>query len=247
MCHSQLFRLSFAEGSRLRSIGDEACKRFEYLSTVVLPAALVTIGKQAFSYCEKLASVEFGAGSGLREVGERAFEYCKALKTIALPSSVETIGAKAFMWCTSLADVTLGANSQLRYIGEAAFKSTPALRRFSPLPPGVVTEDGAFDESGLGTSPEDDVPLPQNVGAVCPNCGHSGEFVERDGISVWRCPVSLAVLPCMLPPPLVCFWWCLIWDNSCWKVPGMRCPCCKESITRERWERMCQTGSEVRV
>ena len=68
---SALEKVTFAEGSKLKEIGD--C---------------------AFGYCTLLTSIELP--EGLTTIGDNSFEDCKALSIIVIPSSVTSIGSDAF-------------------------------------------------------------------------------------------------------------------------------------------------------
>ena len=68
---SALEKVTFAEGSKLKEIGD--C---------------------AFGYCTLLTSIELP--EGLTTIGDNSFEDCKALSKIVIPSSVTSIGSDAF-------------------------------------------------------------------------------------------------------------------------------------------------------
>ncbi len=75
------------------------------------------IGKDAFSYCQSLVSVELP--STLKEIGETAFKYCKTLAGIRIPEGVATIGKSAFYGCTALTGIAIP--STVTRIGDEAF------------------------------------------------------------------------------------------------------------------------------
>ncbi|MBQ4569142.1 MAG: leucine-rich repeat protein [Ruminococcus sp.] len=75
------------------------------------------LGKDAFSYCQSLASVELP--STLKDIGETAFKYCKTLAGIRIPEGVEVIGKSAFYGCTALTGITIP--STVNRIGDEAF------------------------------------------------------------------------------------------------------------------------------
>ena len=63
---------------------------------------VITVGKQAFSRCEKLTKVELPA---LATIGEQAFQDCIGLEEIELPAT--TIGSYLFGGCTELTTLSL--------------------------------------------------------------------------------------------------------------------------------------------
>ena len=63
---------------------------------------VTTVGKQAFSRCEKLTKVELPA---LATIGEQAFQDCIGLEEIELPAT--TIGSYLFGGCTELTTLSL--------------------------------------------------------------------------------------------------------------------------------------------
>lgn len=91
--------VTFAEGSQLESIEDEAfyyCK----LKSITIPAGVKTIGTSAFSSCPQLTSVTFADNSQLETIGASAFASTSsmknALENIVIPASVTKIGSSAF-------------------------------------------------------------------------------------------------------------------------------------------------------
>lgn len=75
------------------SISDGAFTNSSIVS-IVLPDSLISIGKNAFRYSDHLTSVSFG--SGLLSIGESAFEECGGLRSVILSQGLETIGKRAF-------------------------------------------------------------------------------------------------------------------------------------------------------
>ena len=69
----------------------EGCKR---LTTLELPSTVRTVCKFAFSECSTLANLKLN--EGLTEIGNYAFGGCAALKALTLPSTVQTLGYGLF-------------------------------------------------------------------------------------------------------------------------------------------------------
>ena len=96
------------------SLSDHALHGCTALSTVALPASLRTVGTYAFAGCTSLASVELPAG--LYGIGDGAFSGCTALSTVTLPASLTALGSAVF----SGTNVMTTADDGLLYLGSAA-------------------------------------------------------------------------------------------------------------------------------
>ena len=101
--------------------------------------SVTSIGNNAFSACESLASVTIG--NGVTSIGEWAFYGCSSLTSIAIPNSVTSIGSEAFYGCSSLTSVTIG--NSVTSIGEIAFVECYSLSS-------IVVESGnaTYDSRG---------------------------------------------------------------------------------------------------
>lgn len=80
------------------------------LKSIKFPANVTAIeagssASGAFSYCEKLESVDL---SGITTIGRDAFSY-SGLKSVSVPKTCTSIGNQAFRWCYSLADIYFDA------------------------------------------------------------------------------------------------------------------------------------------
>ncbi len=98
------------------------------LRSVVLPASLKKIGRNAFMDCTSLESVTFAEGSQIETFGEGCFSGA-GLKEITIPQSVKTIEREAFYGCPALKTVHLSANTTS--VSPEAFKHCEDLREFT--------------------------------------------------------------------------------------------------------------------
>ena len=95
------------------SIGEYAFEE-ENFTSVNLPDGIMTIGKEAFNYCENLTSINF-------------------------PSSLKTIGSNAFAYCNKLTSAfEQSPSSALR------LTARPVTRTVSPTTPSASTTPGIF-------------------------------------------------------------------------------------------------------
>ena len=90
------------------------------LSSVTIPACVVTIGYAAFYNCTNLSEVVFAKGSKLTNIPDDAF-YGTALSSINLPDAITSIGDNAF-YGTTLESINIP--SSVISIGNDAFNST---------------------------------------------------------------------------------------------------------------------------
>ena len=140
---ASLETVTFDGESNLTSIGSEAFSCCDKLASFTIPAKVGTIGDSAFYGCTNLATVTFDEESNLTSIGNMAFRD-SGLTSVAIPSSVETIGEMAFYYCTNLATVTFDGESNLKSIGNEAFIDSGLTSVTIPLSVTSVGTD-AFD------------------------------------------------------------------------------------------------------
>lgn len=107
----------------VESIGDEAFSGCEALEWIEFPETMKSIGAFAFSDCTSLYTVLLP--EGLEKIADGTFRDCEALMSIGLPSTLKTIGTRAFFGCKALENIDLP--SGLAVIGESAFENCSAL------------------------------------------------------------------------------------------------------------------------
>ncbi len=107
------------------------------ITSVTLPASVVTIAENAFNGCLKLESVNLG--DGVTIIGKSAFRNCNSLLSIVIPDQVISVGEYAFADCEKLANVTVGSDSDY---GDNVFANTPWYEaNKTPTPPTDVFVD----------------------------------------------------------------------------------------------------------
>lgn len=117
------------------SIGDEAFSYCEKLVRITLPNSITDIGSNAFSYCNSLRSINIP--NVVESIGDNAFACCRNLERIIIPESITEIGYMAFSGCSKLKSITI-PNSIIK-IGSEAFTECESLTEFKGK---YASEDG---------------------------------------------------------------------------------------------------------
>ena len=138
---TNLTTLDLSEMDGLIKVAGSARNDIGRLTTVIFPANLKTIGRNAFYNCDALKNAVFP--DGLRSIEEGAFWSCRSLATAVFPDSLQTIKANAFYNCSSLTEVTFPRN--LETVGDLAFTNCTSLKSFT-----VADGNGYFSsENGV--------------------------------------------------------------------------------------------------
>ena len=87
------------------SIAHAAFANCAEITTINLPASLVTIDDSVFTNCSKLAIQSLPAN--LTNIGEYAFKGCADIFYLPIPNSVNRIGKYAFANCSGISDLTI--------------------------------------------------------------------------------------------------------------------------------------------
>ncbi|MBR3098561.1 MAG: leucine-rich repeat domain-containing protein [Clostridia bacterium] len=103
--------LTFARGSVLREIGEEAFDLCFSLRKAELPDSVQTVGNAAFRDCRLLSSVNLG--NGITSVGKEAFKHCSALAQFIVPDSLTEIGEDLLLFHGSKLKVTCSEESAM--------------------------------------------------------------------------------------------------------------------------------------
>ena len=74
-----------------------------------IPNGILSIGNEAFSFCESLTSVTIP--DGVTSIGDLAFYYCESLTSVTLPDSLTSIGYGAFYSCPEQLTFTVPMDS----------------------------------------------------------------------------------------------------------------------------------------
>ena len=85
-------------------IGNSAFSNMSRLTSIEIPASVISIDTGAFSNCTGLTSIIIG--NGVTSIGTMAFLGCTGLTSIEIPASVTTIKGVAFERCSKLTNIT---------------------------------------------------------------------------------------------------------------------------------------------
>ena len=87
-------------GYKVTSIGTDAFRSCDSLSTIVIPDSVTSIGKCAFWYCSSLSTIVIP--DSITSIGDNAFYECSSLSSVTIGNGVTSIGGCAFKGCSSL-------------------------------------------------------------------------------------------------------------------------------------------------
>ena len=109
------------------SIGYEAFRGCNSLTSVTIGNGVTNIGENAFLLCSGLTSIAIG--NSVTSIGSASFSGCSSLTSITIPDNVTSIGDWAFSSCNSIASITIG--NGVTNIGENAFLGCNSLARIT--------------------------------------------------------------------------------------------------------------------
>ena len=130
------------------SIGEDAFKKCEYLTSVNIsdsvtsicycafcgctsltniniPDSVTNIGSYAFSSCKKLTSIRIS--DNITSISDYTFGACTSLKSVNIPYNVKRIGNDTFGYCESLTSIEIP--DSVTEIGSLAFEHCTSLTR----------------------------------------------------------------------------------------------------------------------
>ena len=101
---------------KVTTVGNNAFKYCNNLTSVTLSSGLVSIGNYSF---QNVGIKEIVFPNTLKSIGEDAFEDCWKITTVTLPENLESVGSYAFSYMSNLQKVVLP--STIQSIGNRAF------------------------------------------------------------------------------------------------------------------------------
>ena len=100
---TEVYIPSVYKGRPVLSIGYEAFRNCDSLTSITIPDSVTSIGTAAFSDCGSLTSITIP--DSVTSIGSSAFSDCDSLESITIPDSVTSTGYSAFFGCDSLEGV----------------------------------------------------------------------------------------------------------------------------------------------
>ena len=128
-----------AIGNSVMTIGKQAFSYCRSLISITIPDSVTTIGESAFSNCDSLTSITIP--DSVTTIGYATFAGCSSLTSVTIPDSVTTIGDSAFSSCRSLISITIPDN--VTTIGSYAFQGCDSLTSIT-IPDGLTTIGGDY-------------------------------------------------------------------------------------------------------
>lgn len=122
--YSEILGVSLPSG--LSQITVKAFFQASFLTNLVIPAGVTTIGPGAFEECSNLQGVDF-LSDQLGTLGASAFSGCSQLRSIRIPINVRSLNDSLFSGCASLTNVTIQGN--LDEIHPKAFENCTLLKQ----------------------------------------------------------------------------------------------------------------------
>ena len=116
--------------STVKSIGENAFRNCDALTSIVIPDGVETLGNYVFFDCNNLLSATIG--EGVTTIPYCAFDDDYALSVVSLPSTLTAIGERAFNTCRSLTSITIPEN--VTSIASQAFTECDKLTSIYSLP-----------------------------------------------------------------------------------------------------------------
>ena len=105
------------------SVGTDAFRDYNGLTTINIPKSVTTIGESAFRGCSGLTSINLP--DSLTNIGDYAYCGCAGLTSTILPDSLKTIGWYAFAGCSGITSVIIP--DKVTWIGKYAFNNCQGL------------------------------------------------------------------------------------------------------------------------
>ena len=87
-----LTTVNYAEGSKLKYIGNGAFSCAIALTSITIPASVEELGESVFYYCRSALSITFEEDSLVTELPRRAFYCCDEVRELVLPKNLKVIG-----------------------------------------------------------------------------------------------------------------------------------------------------------
>lgn len=120
-------------------------------TSLVIPAAVETIGDNAFVGCALLETLDFSGNPRISSIGYHSFER-SALRELTVPSSVKFLGGWAFGWCFKLQKVVFeNSNTVAAFVGPIFEYSSASEFTLSGSGDAYIVNEGALFTKDMKT------------------------------------------------------------------------------------------------
>lgn len=168
---------SFKEGTKI--ICDSAFSMCNFLTSIIVPNSVTSIGEGAFSGCILLFKIIIP--NSVTSIGDLAFMDSNALSYIVISNSVTSIGDGTFYGCSSLTNIVIP--DSVTSIGDIAFSGCRSLSNI--VIPDSVTSIGDYVFEGCTSL--SNIVIPNNVTSIGSNafrdCSSLSNIVISDSVT----------------------------------------------------------------
>ena len=168
---------SFKEGTKI--ICDSAFSMCNFLTSIIVPNSVTSIGEGAFSGCILLFKIIIP--NSVTSIGDLAFMDSNALSHIVISNSVTSIGDGTFYGCNSLTNIVIP--DSVTSIGDIAFSGCRSLSNI--VIPDSVTSIGDYVFEGCTSL--SNIVIPNNVTSIgsnaFKNCSSLSNIVIPDSVT----------------------------------------------------------------
>ena len=168
---------SFKEGTKI--ICDSAFSMCNFLTSIIVPNSVTSIGEGAFSGCILLFNIIIP--NSVTSIGDWAFMDSNALSHIVISNSVTSIGDGTFYGCSSLTNIVIP--DSVTSIGDIAFSGCRSLSNI--VIPDSVTSIGDYVFEGCTSL--SNIVIPNNVTSIgsnaFKNCSSLSNIVIPDSVT----------------------------------------------------------------
>ena len=168
---------SFKEGTKI--ICDSAFSMCNFLTSIIVPNSVTSIGEGAFSGCILLFKIIIP--NSVTSIGDLAFMDSNALSHIVISNSVTSIGDGTFYGCSSLTNIVIP--DSVTSIGDIAFSGCRSLSNI--VIPDSVTSIGDYVFEGCTSL--SNIVIPDNVTSIgsnaFKNCSTLSNIVIPDSVT----------------------------------------------------------------
>jgi len=145
--NTALDEVLFDPNANILTLGYRAFFGAKNLTSIHIPASVVSIDYYAFAYCEKLHTVTFAEDNKLKGIYEGAFCGDINLENIVIPEAIVEISDFAFYGCTKITKLPISDTHNLKGIYDYAFAYTSIGGEFTT--PETLIDIGSY--AFLGT------------------------------------------------------------------------------------------------